>query len=254
MKKKVTLLGSVLAVTVSSTPAPAADLTPSDSQGTTPLQNAALGAKEFGAECESVDNSTAATWNAGEFCLVSDHNTSTTGFADSALVNDAAVTASQVRRVPLRDGAHIVNHVVLRVPVRRWASECVSVGGSTAATEDDGGFCLASDLSTSKTSFAKLSFANGLPVAGLQFLQVTLRDGSQFVGSRPFPSAGAPTGPKCVSADGSTATTGDDGGFCLASDLRTSTTGFAKFAFANGLPAAGLQFLQITFADGGSPG
>ena len=256
MKKKGTLLGSVLAVTVSSAPALAADFDTSDGlQGTTPspLQNTALGAKELGAKCESVDNSTAATWNVGEFCLASDHNTSTTDLAGPAVAKDAAVAGS---RVPLRDGG---SHSESRRSPSAGAPmgpECVSVGGSTAATADEGegGFCLASDLSTSTTGIANFAFANGLPAAGLQFLQVTSRDGSQFVGSRPIPNAGAPMGAKCVSAGRSTAATGDDGGFCLASDLSTSTTGIAKFAFANGLPAAGLQFLQITFADRGSPG
>ena len=257
MKKKGTLLGSVLAVTVSSAPALAADFdTSAGLQATTPspLQNTALGAKEFGAECESVDNSTAATWNAGEFCLATDSNTSTTGSADPAVVNDAAVAASPLPRVRLRDGSSLSESRPFPSASAPMGPECVSVGGSTAATGDDGGFCLASNLSTSTTGIAKFAFANGLPAAGVQFLQITSQDGSQFVGSRPIPSAGAPTGPKCVSAGGSTAATGDDGGFCLASDLSTSTTGTATFAFANGLPAAGLQFLEITFADGGSPG
>ena len=108
MKKKEALLGSVLAVTVSSAPALAADFDTSDGlQGTTPspLQNTALGAKELGAKCESVDDSTAATWNAGEFCLVSDHSTSTMDLADSAVANDAAVAASQFPQIPLRDGS-----------------------------------------------------------------------------------------------------------------------------------------------------
>jgi hypothetical protein len=257
MKKKGTLLGSVLAVTVSSAPALAADFNPpAGLQGTSPsaLQNAVLGAKEFGAECESVDKSTAATWNAGEFCLVSDHSASTTGFADSAVVNDAAVAPSQLPRVPLRDGS---SHSDLRRSPRASApmgAECVSVGGSTAATEGDGGFCLASDISTSKTNVVNFTVANGLPVAGLQLLQVTLRDGSQLVGSRPFPSPSAPMGAECVSVDGSTAATEGDGGFCLASDLSTSKKAFANFAVAHGLPVAGVQFLQITFADRGSPG
>ena len=254
MKKKGTLLGSVLAVTVSSAPALAADFdTSAGLQGTTPspLQNTALGAKEFGAECESVDNSTAATWNAGEFCLASDHSTSTTDLADPAVVNDADVAASQLPRVPLRDGSSLSESRRSPSAGAPTGAQCVSVGGSTAATGDDGGFCLASDLSTSKTGIAYFAVANGLPAAGLQFLQATFRDGSQLAGSRPFPSVGAPTGAQCV---GSTAATGDDGGFCLASDLSTSKAGIAKFAFANGLPAAGLQFLQITFADGGSPG
>jgi len=108
MKKKGALLGSVLAVTVSSAPALAADSdTAAGLQGATPapLQNAVLGAKESGAKCESVDDSTAATWNAGEFCLVSDHSTSTMDLADSAVANDAAVAASQFPQIPLRDGS-----------------------------------------------------------------------------------------------------------------------------------------------------
>jgi hypothetical protein len=122
MKKKGALLGSVLAVTVSSAPTLAADFnTPAGSQGTGPsaLQNAVLGAKEFGPECESVDNSTAATWNVGEFCLFSDPSTSTTGFAESAVVNDAAVAASPLHGSRLETAAHLVNHAVPRVPVRQ---------------------------------------------------------------------------------------------------------------------------------------
>jgi len=252
MKKKATLLGSVLAV--SSAPALAGDFnTPTGLQGTT-ASPVVLGTKEFGAKCESVDNSTAATWNVGEFCLASDRNTST-DLADPAVANEAAVAGSQV---PLRDGTSLSES--RRFPNARapMGPVCVSMGGSSAATEDEkeGGFCLASDLSTSTAGFAKFAFANSLPAAGLQFLQVTLRDGSQLVGSRPIPSAGAPTGPVCVSVGGSSAATEDkgEGAFCLASDLSTSTAGLAKFAFANSLPAAGLQFLQIAFADGGSPG
>jgi hypothetical protein len=122
MKQKGTLLGSVLAVTVSSAPALAADFdTSAGLQGTTPspLQNTALGAKEFGAECGSVDNSTAATWNAGEFCLATDHNTSTTGSADPAVVNDEAVGPRRSHGSRLETAAHLVNHAVPRVPVRQ---------------------------------------------------------------------------------------------------------------------------------------
>ncbi len=261
MKKKGALLGSVLAVTVSSAPALAADVnTPAGLQGTTPspLQNAVLGAKEFGAECESVDNSTATSRNAGEFCLASDHSTSTTGFADPAVANEAAVAGSQLPRVPLRDGSSLGESRRSPSASAPMGPVCVSVGGSIAATRDEGegGFCLASDLSTPTAGIANFAFANSLPAAGLQFLQVTLRDGSHLIGSRPIPSAGAPIGPVCVSVGGSSAATMDEGegAFCLASDLSTSSAGFANFAFANSLPAAGLQFLQITFADGGSPG
>ncbi len=257
-EKKGALLGSVLAVTVSSAPALAADFnTAAGLKGTTPspFRNAVLGAKKFGAECESVDNSTAATWNVGEFCLASDHNRSATDLADPAVAKDDAVAGS---RVPLKDGG---SHSESRRSPSAGAPtgpECVSAGGSSAATADEGegGFCLASDLRTSAASSAKFAFANSLPAVGVQVLQVTSRDGSQFVGSRPIPSAGVPMGPVCASAGGSSAATADEGegAFCLASDLRTSTTGIAKFAFANSLPAAGVQFLQITFADRGSPG
>ncbi len=236
MKKKGALLGTVLAVIVSSVPALAADFnTPGRLQETSPfpLQNTILGAKEFGAECESVDNSTAATWNAGEFCLVSDHSTSTRDARDDGSHGDS-------RRSPTASAP--------------TGAECVSVGGSTAATQGDGGFCLASDLSTSKTSLVNFAVANGLPAAGVQLLQVTLRDGSQLVGSRRFPSASAPMRAECVSVAGSTAATEDDRGFCLVSDLSTSTAGFANLSVANGLPVAGVQFLQITSADSSSPG
>ncbi|MGH8605142.1 MAG: hypothetical protein ACREXR_20850, partial [Gammaproteobacteria bacterium] len=251
MKKKRALLGSVLAVTVSSAPALAADLnTPARLQGTSPsaLQNALLSAKEFGAECESVDNSTAATWNAGEFCLASDHNTSTTSFADPAVVNEAAVAGSQLPRVPLREGSSLSESRRSPSASAPMGPVCVSVGGSSAATRDEGegGFCLASDLSTSSAGFAKFAFANSLPAAGLQFLQITFADGGSPGGSRHSPGAGA----ECASVGGSTAATGDGGRFCLVSDLSTSTAGFANLSVANELPVAGMQYLQVTFRDG----
>ena len=251
MKKKGTLLGSVLAVTVSSAPALAVDFdTPAGLQGTSPsrLQNAVLGAKEFGAECESVDNSTAATWNVGEFCLASDHNTSTTEFADPTVANEAAIAESQV---PLRDGSSLSESRRSPSASAPMGPECVSAGSSTAATGADGGFCLASDLRTFTAGAANFAVANGLPVAGLHFLQVTLRDGSQLVGSGPFRNASTPMGAECVSVGSSIA---GGGGFCLASDLTRSKSRHANFAVANGLPVAGVQFLQITSADGGSPG
>lgn len=123
----------------------------------------------------------------------------------------------------------------------------MSVDGSTAATGDGGRFCLVSDLNTSSMGFANLSVANDLPVAGMQHLQVTFRDGSPLDGPGHFPGGPEPMGAECVSVDGSTATTGDAGEFCLASDLRTLTADTASFAVANDLLVAGMQYLQITF-------
>lgn len=256
MKKKGALLASVLAVTMSSAPALVADFnTPAGLQGTTPspLQNAVLDAKEFGAKCESVDNSTAATWNAGEFCLVADHNLSTTGSADPAVANDAAIAASQLSRVLRDDGSLLGESRTAPSAGAPMGPQCVSAGGSTAATGDDGGFCLASDLSTSTAGIAKFAVANGLPAAGLQYLQVTFRDGSPLDGSGHSPDAGAPMmGAECVSVGGSTAATGNAGGFCLVSDRNTSKTGFANFAVANELPVGALQFIRVPFRDGSS--
>jgi RTX calcium-binding nonapeptide repeat (4 copies) len=80
----------------------------------------------------------------------------------------------------------------------------------------------------------------------MHYLQVTFGDDSP----RQFPGAGEPLAAECVSVDGSTATTGDAGEFCLASDLRTLTADTANFAAANDLFVAGLHYLQVTFRDG----
>lgn len=124
--------------------------------------------------------------------------------------------------------------------------ECLSDGGSAAATGKAGGFCLVSDLSSPTTDLVSFSVANGLPATGLQFLQITLRDGSILVGSREISDPDDPMSTTCVSAGGSTAATGSDRGFCLAADLATAIP--AAFAVANGLPIAGVHFLQVMFA------
>jgi hypothetical protein len=50
---------------------------------------------------------TAATGNAGGFCLVSDRNASKTGFANFAVANDLPVAALQFVRVPFRAGGSL---------------------------------------------------------------------------------------------------------------------------------------------------
>ena len=123
---------------------------------------------------------------------------------------------------------------------------CLSGSGSNAATGNIGGFCIASDLNISTANFASFAVANETPVTGLQFLQVTLRDGSVLVGSSELKNNETPMKTVCTSAGGSNAAAGNLGGFCLAADLTGDN--LAAFSVANGLPVAGLQFLQLTFA------
>ena len=194
----------------------------------------------------SAGGSTAATGDDGGFCLASDLSTSKTGIAKFAFANGLPAAGLQFLEITFADGGSPGGS--------RHSSgagaKCVLIGGSTAATGDAGRFCLASDLKTSSTSFANLSIANDLPVVGMQYLQVTFRDGSPLDGSGHSLDASEPMGAECVSVDGSTATTGDAGEFCLASDLRTLTAGAANFAVANGLLVASMQYLQVTFRDG----
>jgi hypothetical protein len=193
-----------------------------------------------GAKCMSIGGSNAgATGSAGDFCLASDLFTSTTAPANFSMANSLPVASLQFLQVTFRDGNQ--PHHFPGV-----STKCASVSGSTAANGDAGGFCLVSDLSTSATDLANFAVANNLPAAGLQFLQVTFRDGNSIAES----SAVTPTGAECVSVDGSTASNGDIGESCVASDLSTLTAGFANFSIANDLPVVGLQFLQVMFGDG----
>ena len=254
MRRKTRSLGSALAVTLSSTSVMAADFhSLTELQGATPatLQNAVLVAKERRGKCVTMGYATAGTQNAGGFCEGSELSTPTTIPENYSVANDLAVGAPQSARVPFAEGDSLSESRHAQGAGAPTAAKCVSVGGSSAgATGDAGAFCLASDISTSATPPANFSVANGLPVEGLQFLQVTFRDGSKLVGSRRFPVAGVPMGAKCVSVGGSNAgATGGAGDFCLASDLITSATPPANFSVANSLPVASLQFLQVTFRD-----
>jgi hypothetical protein len=146
---------------------------------------------DAGAQCVSVDGSTATTGEAGEFCLASDLSTLTAGAANFAVANDLPVAGLQYLQVAFREGGSLDGSG--HSPDDD--AECVSVGGSTAATGNAGGFCLVSDRNTTSTAgFANLSVANDLPVAALQFVRVPFRDGSSLDGSRRIPSADAPMG------------------------------------------------------------
>ncbi len=198
-----------------------------------------------GANCVSTGGSKAgATGNIGAFCLAADIKASKTPDANFSVANGLPVEGLQFLQVSYRDGSKLVGSRPFTGAGAAKGAKCVSVGGSRAgATGRVGDFCIASDLLAAVSPPAKFSTANSLPVASLQILQITFRDYKLDEAS--LPGAGA----MCSSVGGSSAVNGDLGGFCLVSDTSTSTTNLANFAVANKIPAAGLQFLQITFRD-----
>ncbi|MCK5831310.1 MAG: hypothetical protein KAH20_13530 [Methylococcales bacterium] len=187
-----------------------------------------------GAECISSRNTSAKNEKTGGFCLASDINTSLSGIANFSVANELPVTGMQFMQVVFKDGSTLDSKVQI-------GAECSSAGGSTSTPESTDSFCMASDLSRSTTAFANFAVANGIPVVGLQFLQVMFEEGetSNTPGTRT----------QCGSMGGSTAETGNTGGFCLASNLSTSTAGFTSFSMAHDIPVSDLQFLQVTFED-----
>lgn len=175
-------------------------------------------------KCSTINDSTVTTWNTGEICFASDMNTTATN--------------SQQKRIFSKGLQDILRGN------NSLGAKCTSDGGSNAASENLGGFCLASDLNSSIANTANFSVANEIPVVGMQFLQVVFKEGGALGGS-------APIGAECISSGGSTSAPENSEGFCLASDLSRSTAAFANLAVANGLPVASLQFVQVLFADGG---
>ena len=176
-------------------------------------------------KCSTINDSTATIWNTGEICFASDITTT------SATNSQTKPIYTKGLQNLLRDSSSI-------------GAKCTSDGGSTAASESLGGFCLATDLNSSIANSANFSVANEIPVVGMQFLQVVFKEGGALGGS-------APIGAECISSGGSTSAPENAEGFCLASDLSRSTAAFANLAVANGLPVASLQFVQVLFADGG---
>ena len=197
-----------------------------------------------GAKCLSTGGSNAAAGSVGGFCIASDLNKSATVLASFAVANETPVTGLQFLQVTLNDGSILVGSNELQDNETPMKAVCTSGGGSNAAAGNPGGFCLAADLT--RDNLAAFSVANGLPVVGLQFLQVT------FASTNPLTESvngNTNDATKCISAKGSTATTGNAGGFCLASDLGASTTGAANFSVANSLPVEAIHFLQVSFED-----
>ncbi|MEQ1559082.1 MAG: hypothetical protein ABL933_09135 [Methyloglobulus sp.] len=184
------------------------------------------------------------TGRMGAFCLAADINALKTPPAHFSVGNALPMKGLQFMQVSFRDGSKIIGSIPLPRPGTAIGSKCISVGGSrSSATGKTGDFCIAADLMPSVTAPVHFSVANSLAVASLQILQVAFRDAG--VQTSPL----SVTGAKCISIGGSNAVNQDAGGFCLASDLKTPSTGLSGFAVANKLSAASLQFLQVSFRD-----
>ncbi len=198
-------------------------------------------------ECISPDGSTLANENesSGGFCMISSLKKSITDFSVFSIANALPMVGLQFLQVKFADISSP------EFPLS-FDTECLSIGGSAAKTTGTtGGFCLASDLSTSAVKSANFSVAHNAPVTDLQFLQITFGGDSLTSGQFTPSGFGAPIGAECISVDGSIAVTGNPDGFCLVSDL-IGSTGSSAISVGNDLPVSGLQFLQVQFIDGSS--
>jgi hypothetical protein len=181
------------------------------------------------------------------FCLASEIGTSLAKLANFAATNELAAKRLQFLQVTFKNGPTLSGSRLLPADDNTpLVAECSSAGGSTAFTA--GGFCLSSDLTELAANMAKLSVANSLSAASLNFVQVTFGDREMLGEAGELSGSGTSTGPECTLVDGSRAVAGNPGGFCMASDLGSSTADlFANFTVANDLPVVGVQFLQIAF-------
>ncbi|MCF6202911.1 MAG: hypothetical protein L3J59_04455 [Methylococcaceae bacterium] len=198
-------------------------------------------ASNAGTECVSIGGSSATTGTTGGFCLAADLSTSAAGFANFSVAHDATVSDLQFLQVSFEDAGgsgRLFSSPGAGAPV---GAECISVNGSVAAINDPNGFCLVSDLIESTVDSAGLTFANKLPVSGMQFLQVKFANGGE--------ESSLSRTAECVSDDGSTAVAGNPGGFCLVSDMVNSTVESANFTVANDLPVMSWEFLQVPSKD-----
>jgi hypothetical protein len=203
------------------------------------LQKILRDSNSLGAKCNSEGGSTAASESLEGFCMASDINASIANTAHFSVANEIPAVGMQFLQVIFKEGGTLGGSASI-------GAECLSSGGSTAAPENAEGFCLATDLSRSTIAFANFAVANGLPVAGLQFVQILFAEGGSGSASN--------TGTECVSIGGSTATTGTAGGFCLAADLSSSAAGFTNFSIAHDATVSDLQFLQVAFENASGSG
>lgn len=195
-------------------------------------------------ECQSVGGSAAQATGKDGFCLSSDLSNSTVksanfSFAHNAPVTDLVFVQLTFSNSNLTDGQLLPSG--LGAPI---GAECISVAGSISAGGNLEGSCLVSDLIISATASANIALANDLPISGLQFFQASFAE--QANSNQPPPTL--PVRAECISMNGSIAATEKLNGFCLASDLQT-TTGSAVFTIANNLPVTSWEFIQVPSKD-----
>lgn len=195
------------------------------------------------AECSSAGGSTAFT--AGGFCLSSDLTELAANMAKFSVANSLAAASINFVQVTFGDRELLGEADALSSSGTSTGPECALIDGSSAAAGNPGGFCFASDLSSSTADlFANFAVANDLPVVGLQFLQIAFDQAH----SKHFQMTDWHAGTRCESADGSAATIGNADGACMVSDLATPSTDYlANFSLANSLAIAGMQYVQATF-------
>ncbi len=195
-------------------------------------------------ECQSVGGSAAQATGKEGFCLSADLSNSILKSANFSFAHNAPVTDLVFVQLTFTDNSITDGQLSpsgLGAPI---GAECISVAGSIGAGGNIEGSCLVSDLIISATASANIALANDLAISGLQFFQASFaeqNDGNQ-------PPSTLPVRAECVSMNGSVAATEKTNGFCLASDLQT-TTGSAVFTIANDLPVASWEFIQVPSKD-----
>ena len=191
------------------------------------------GGSGAGSKCRSVGGTTAA---AGGFCLASDLSTGA-AVTNFSVAHSVPATDMHFLQVTFGSGGQSGGSPASPGAGAPLGVECISTEGSVAAAGSPEGFCMVSDLIRSSIGSANITIANGSPVTGLQFLQAT------------FGTGGA-GGSECVSPEGSTASSGNTGGFCLVSDLMGQTLGSTNFSVANASPVTSWEFIQVPSSTG----
>jgi hypothetical protein len=194
------------------------------------------GEPRFCAACISVGGSQSSSQHARGFCIASDLSTDTAGVANFSVANDIPITKINYVQTPKSGAAtQSENQEVI--------GRCTSAGGSDASPDAASGFCLAADIQLSDGVPLAFALANGAPVTGFQFVQVS------FQRNAGNSASGTPGNTSCESLSGTKAFAPTGAGFCASVHLATSASAVASFAVANELPIAGLQLLQVSLDD-----
>ena len=146
-----------------------------------------------------------------------------------------------------------MDQVILRVPVRRWVRNACRLMARPRRSCGSRRGSPGSALSTLTAGVANFAVANGLLVAGLQYLQVTFRDGSPLGGDEvQSPGAGA----ECVLVGGRTAATWErpEGFSLIFPDRNACENGLRGLSRFDSLARSGLGARTASmFRDGSSP-